>query len=133
MKLKLFPFGPKSIGLQTTEDAVNSFLSKSAAIVLQVHMFSAEGENCLALLCEDAPEKISTQSVSVLCLSVRASVILSDANITTLDQLCAKSEQELMKYRNFGRKSLNEIKEKLANIGLELGCDYFARRAQRSS
>jgi DNA-directed RNA polymerase subunit alpha len=36
-------------------------------------------------------------------------------------QLAMKSEAEMLKYRNFGKKSLNEIKEKLQNLGLSLG------------
>jgi DNA-directed RNA polymerase subunit alpha len=37
-----------------------------------------------------------------------------------------KSEQEMLKYRNFGKKSLNEIKEKLATLGLTLGMTFEA-------
>src|SRR5256885_10818121 len=40
---------------------------------------------------------------------------------TTVGQLAMKSEAEMLKYRNFGKKSLNEIKEKLASLGLGLG------------
>ena len=43
------------------------------------------------------------------------------ANITTVGQLATKTEAEMLKYRNFGKKSLNEIKEKLIELGLGLG------------
>ena len=43
------------------------------------------------------------------------------SNITTVGQLAIKSEAEMLKYRNFGKKSLNEIKDKLTGLGLSLG------------
>jgi DNA-directed RNA polymerase subunit alpha len=46
---------------------------------------------------------------------------LNNANITTVGELAMKSEQEMLKYRNFGKKSLNEIKDKLEALGLSLG------------
>ncbi|MEK9863813.1 MAG: DNA-directed RNA polymerase subunit alpha C-terminal domain-containing protein, partial [Verrucomicrobiota bacterium] len=54
-------------------------------------------------------------------LSVRAANCLNNANITTVGQLAIKSEAEMLKYRNFGKKSLNEIKDKLTGLGLSLG------------
>jgi DNA-directed RNA polymerase subunit alpha len=65
--------------------------------------------------------KILNMSVNEIELSVRAANCLNNANITTVGQLAMKTEQEMLKYRNFGKKSLNEIKEKLAGLGLELG------------
>ena len=46
---------------------------------------------------------------------------MNNANITTVGELAMKSEQEMLKYRNFGKKSLNEIKDKLQQLGLGLG------------
>jgi DNA-directed RNA polymerase subunit alpha len=46
---------------------------------------------------------------------------LNNANITTVGQLAQKTEAEMLKYRNFGKKSLNEIKDKLLQLGLGLG------------
>jgi len=60
-------------------------------------------------------------SVNEIELSVRAANCLNNANITTVGQLAMKTEQEMLKYRNFGKKSLNEIKEKLSALGLTLG------------
>ena len=45
----------------------------------------------------------------------------SNANIQTIGELVQKTEQEMLKTKNFGRKSLNEIKEILASMGLSLG------------
>lgn len=59
--------------------------------------------------------------VSELELSVRASNCLETANIKTIRELVTKEEKDMLEYKNFGRTSLNEIKEQLANMGLTLG------------
>src|SRR2546426_3525521 len=66
-------------------------------------------------------KKLLNMSVNEIELSVRAANCLNNANITTVGQLAMKTEAEMLKYRNFGKKSLNEIKEKLAALGLSLG------------
>ncbi len=60
-------------------------------------------------------------SVDELELSVRSANCLRNANITKIYQLVGKTEAEMLKTKNFGRKSLNEIKELLADLGLSLG------------
>ncbi len=69
-------------------------------------------------------KKLLNMSVNEIELSVRAANCLNNANITTVGQLAMKSEQEMLKYRNFGKKSLNEIKDKLAALGLGLGMTF---------
>jgi len=66
-------------------------------------------------------KKLLNMSVNEIELSVRAANCLNNANITTVGQLAMKTEAEMLKYRNFGKKSLNEIKDKLQNLGLSLG------------
>jgi DNA-directed RNA polymerase subunit alpha len=61
------------------------------------------------------------KSVEELELSVRSYNCLKNANIRTLRELVQKTEGEMLKTKNFGRKSLNEIKEILATMGLSLG------------
>jgi len=63
-------------------------------------------------------------SVNEIELSVRAANCLNNANITTVGELAQKTESEMLKYRNFGKKSLNEIKMKLAELGLSLGMKF---------
>jgi DNA-directed RNA polymerase subunit alpha len=63
-------------------------------------------------------------SVNEIELSVRAANCLNNANITSVGQLAMKSEAEMLKYRNFGKKSLNEIKDKLQQLGLSLGMKF---------
>lgn len=59
--------------------------------------------------------------VAELELSVRSANCLEAANIITIKDLVTKTEPEMLKYRNFGRKSLNEIKEILSEMGLSFG------------
>ena len=65
--------------------------------------------------------KLLNMSVNEIELSVRAANCLNNANINTVGELAMKTEQEMLKYRNFGKKSLNEIKAKLEQLGLSLG------------
>ena len=61
------------------------------------------------------------KSVEELELSVRSYNCLKNAEIRTISELVQKTEAEMLKTKNFGRKSLNEIKEILTNMGLSLG------------
>jgi len=80
----------------------------------------------------DTPVEISDQdrevwseklnkSVDEMELSVRSYNCLKNANIKTIGELVQKTESEMLKTKNFGRKSLNEIKEILGDMGLSLG------------
>ena len=62
-------------------------------------------------------------SVDELELSVRSSNCLKAANIKTIRDLVQKTEQEMLKYRNFGRKSLSELQVLLEGLGLSFGMD----------
>ncbi|MBH0187567.1 MAG: DNA-directed RNA polymerase subunit alpha [Nitrospira sp.] len=62
-----------------------------------------------------------SRSVNELELSVRAANCLKNANIKTIADLVQKSEGEMLRTKNFGKKSLNEIKEILSEMGLSLG------------
>ena len=72
-------------------------------------------------------KKLLNMSVNEIELSVRAANCLNNANITTVGQLAQKTEAEMLKYRNFGKKSLNEIKDKLQQLGLGLGHEIRSR------
>ncbi|MDI6794350.1 MAG: DNA-directed RNA polymerase subunit alpha [bacterium] len=65
-------------------------------------------------------------SVDELELSVRSANCLRSDNIWTLGELAMRSEQDMLKTRNFGKKSLTEIKEKLVGYGLHLGMEGIA-------
>lgn len=73
---------------------------------------------------EDDKNKVNEnlfRSVDELELSVRSANCLKNADIRTIGELCQKSESEMLKTKNFGRKSLNEIKDILSDMGLHLG------------
>jgi len=66
-------------------------------------------------------EELLAQPVDIIELSVRASNCLKVAKIKTIGELVSKSEDELLSYKNFGKKSLDEIRERLKEMGLGLG------------
>ena len=68
--------------------------------------------------------KLLAMSVFDLELTVRSENCLNNANIATVGKLATKTDRDLLKYRNFGKKSLNEIKEKLQQLGLSLGMKF---------
>ncbi|MAE93161.1 MAG: DNA-directed RNA polymerase subunit alpha [Deltaproteobacteria bacterium] len=77
-----------------------------------------------AVAAHDEPEPLNPhlfRSVDELELSVRSANCLQNANIRYIGELVQRSEGEMLKTKNFGRKSLNEIKEVLSSMELELG------------
>jgi len=105
-----------------------------ASAILQHHLDVFVGYDKNAVEFEEAEDKqdeertklkkLLNMSVNEIELSVRAANCLNNANITSVGQLAMKTEQEMLKYRNFGKKSLNEIKEKLVALGLTLGMTF---------
>jgi DNA-directed RNA polymerase subunit alpha len=105
-----------------------------ASAILQHHLDVFVGYDKNAIEFEEAADKqdeekskmkkLLNMSVNEIELSVRAANCLNNANITTVGQLAMKTEQEMLKYRNFGKKSLNEIKDKLTALGLSLGMNF---------
>ena len=63
-------------------------------------------------------------SIDILELSARAEHCLQRAGVTTIGELCAMSEEELARLRNMGKKTVEEVKEKLCKMGYELRCQY---------
>jgi DNA-directed RNA polymerase subunit alpha len=109
----------------TAKDAV----TQAADILLdQLRLFSDFDETYVEPVQEIDEEKVQREKylskpVAELELSVRSSNCLEAAQITTIRDLVIKTEQDMLKFRNFGRKSLNEIKDFLANMGLSLGME----------
>ncbi|MGK0176591.1 MAG: DNA-directed RNA polymerase subunit alpha [Lentimonas sp.] len=113
-------------GRITPDDAL-----KQTAAIIKHHMDVFDEVSNEAIEFENESKEISEEqnrlrkllnmSVNEIELSVRAANCLNNANITTVGELAMKSEQEMLKYRNFGKKSLNEIKDKLEQLGLSLG------------
>lgn len=113
-------------GRVTPDDA----LTTSAAI-LRHHLDVFVSYDTEILEVHDVEKKLDAEreelrrklmmSVNEIELSVRAANCLNNANITTIGQLVQRTEAEMLKYRNFGKKSLNEIIAKLKELGLSLG------------
>jgi DNA-directed RNA polymerase subunit alpha len=70
--------------------------------------------------------------VSELELSVRSSNCLREANIKTIAELVKKNEDEMLSFKNFGKKSLTEIKELLAGMGLALGMQIDTKKLKKT-
>jgi DNA-directed RNA polymerase subunit alpha len=113
-------------GAVTPQDAVGL-----GAKLLKDHMnifINFEEETEVQEVPQERPAAVYNEnldrSVEELELSVRSYNCLKNANITTIRELVQKSEQEMLKTKNFGRKSLNEIKEILTAMGLGLGMKF---------
>lgn len=113
-------------GSITPEDAL-SYAAKLVKDHLQLFIHVDE-----AVLVEEEPEEdeeiirirnLLKTRVEELELSVRSSNCLRAGNIQTIQDLVTKTEAEMLKYRNFGRKSLNEINSLLEEMDLSLGMD----------
>ena len=69
---------------------------------------------------DNGKEKILEMTIEELDLSVRSFNCLKRASINTVEDLIGKSEEEMMKVRNLGRKSLEEVMQKLSSLGFSL-------------
>lgn len=118
-------------GRITPEDAV-----LQASAILRKHLDVFVNYDDSQIEFDETPQEVSQEnsrlkkllnmSVNEIELSVRAANCLNNANITTVGQLAMKTEAEMLKYRNFGKKSLNEIKDKLLQLSLGLGMKFEA-------
>lgn len=108
-------------------DDAMAYAAKILKEQLTVFINFDETEEIEAKLGDDEPEDRPSlnenlfKTVDSLELSVRAANCLENANIKFLGELVTRTEAEMLKTKNFGRKSLNEIKDILAEMGLSLG------------
>ena len=81
---------------------------------------------------DNEKEKVLEMNIDELELSVRATNCLRSANVALVGELVQRSENEMLKTKNFGRKSLDEIKEVLHDMGLDFGMkvDGFEKKYQ---
>ena len=101
-----------------------------AAKVLTEHLnlfvnLSDKGTNTEIMIekSEQGKEKVLEMTIEELDLSVRSFNCLKRAGINTVEDLINKSEEDMMKVRNLGRKSLDEVAEKLNSLGFQLQAD----------
>lgn len=113
-------------GRVTPEEAL-----KDAIAILRHHLdvfdcvssgaIEIDGKSRIVESDENRLRKLLNMSVNEIELSVRAINCLNNAGILTVGELASKSEADMLKYRNFGKKSLTEIKNRMEQLGLSLG------------
>ena len=111
-----------SLGSKLLSEHLNIFINLEEPIELQVEPLVEEEEVVL--------NEHLDKSVEELELSVRSYNCLKNANIRTIRELVHKTEADMLKTKNFGRKSLNEIKEILVGMGLGLGMHFDQQETQ---
>jgi DNA-directed RNA polymerase subunit alpha len=110
-------------GAVAPDDAV-AFAAKILKEQLNIFINFEEGAEPIEQKVDEEQEKLNEnlwRTVDELELSVRSANCLQNANIKYIGELVQKTEAEMLKTKNFGRKSLKEIKEILAEMGLSLG------------
>ena len=117
----------------TTDGRVSADIAlKSSAVILkkQLEVFEKIDNQEVSIAAPENTDETDARaelvrklrmSVNDIELSVRAANCLNSASINTVGELVVKTEADMLKYRNFGKKSLNEIKDKLNELGLRLG------------
>jgi DNA-directed RNA polymerase subunit alpha len=100
-----------SIGAKIMQEHLNLFVELND---------SAEGMEIMVEKEENQKEKALEMTIEELELSVRSFNCLKRASINTVEELTHKSEEDMMKVRNLGKKSLDEVKKKLEELGLSL-------------
>jgi DNA-directed RNA polymerase subunit alpha len=98
-----------SLAAKVLSEHLNLFINLSDAAEDVTVMNETEDEN---------KDKVTEMQIEEMELSVRSYNCLKRAGISTVGELCAKTQDEMMKVRNLGRKSLDEVVEKLSEMGL---------------
>ncbi|MDF2548773.1 DNA-directed RNA polymerase subunit alpha [Anaerosolibacter sp.] len=100
-----------SLGAKIMNEHLNLFINLTSHIDNVEIMVEKE---------EDKKEKVLEMTIEELDLSVRSYNCLKRAGINTVEELTTKSEEDMMKVRNLGKKSLEEVQQKLQELGLDL-------------
>ncbi|MFQ6610560.1 MAG: DNA-directed RNA polymerase subunit alpha C-terminal domain-containing protein, partial [Fidelibacterota bacterium] len=113
-------------GSTSPKDAINHAAS---IIRSQISFFMFSDSNMIKAVNEDEVNEameiksILEKSIDEMELSVRSYNCLQAAGIRTIGELVGKEESEMLRYKNFGRKSLTELVEKLTSMNLHFGMD----------
>lgn len=105
------PSDAVSLAAKVLSDHLNSFINLSE---------NAKKIEVMAQTEEDGKEKVLEMNIDELELSVRSYNCLKRAGINTVEELCSRTSEDMMKVRNLGRKSLDEVLAKLKELGLSL-------------
>jgi DNA-directed RNA polymerase subunit alpha len=122
----IHPRDAVSLAAKLVRDHLNIFINLEESVELPAEAQSEQPRG-------SALNENLDKSVEELELSVRSYNCLKNANIRTIRDLVQKTEAEMLKTKNFGRKSLNEIKEILHSMGLSLGMRLDQPAAQPQS
>jgi DNA-directed RNA polymerase subunit alpha len=114
------------------KDSLSIFITFEEEVVepAQVPAAPAAGANAVPAADVERLRELLNQPVDIIELSVRASNCLKAAKIRTIGDLVSKTDEELIGYKNFGKKSLDEIKERLTELSLSLGMDVASISGQ---
>jgi len=118
----------------TTDGRISPHEALNFATQIGIHHFQVFDEIKLQAISFDSDQESKDSDkdailsklalkINEIELSVRSTNCLSQANIETIAELVVMPESDMLKFRNFGKKSLNEIKAKLEEMGLHLGMD----------
>jgi DNA-directed RNA polymerase subunit alpha len=116
-----------AVGPQDAVAMAAKLLKDHMAIFINFEETAEEELDCPTSESERLQEQLG-RSVDELELSVRSYNCLKNASIQTIGDLVTKTEAEMLKTKNFGRKSLNEIKDILSEMGLSLGMDVDVKK-----
>ena len=105
------PSDAVSLAAKVLSDHLRSFIDLSDKSS-RIHVIAAEEEN--------SKDKVLEMNIDELELSVRSYNCLKRAGINTVEELCNRTSEDMMKVRNLGRKSLEEVLSKLKELGLSL-------------
>lgn len=110
------------------KDSLSIFITFEEEEVAPVEEATAAGTAAAAVGTPDTERlrELLNQPVDIIELSVRASNCLKAAKIRTIGDLVSRKDEELISYKNFGKKSLDEIKERLTELNLSLGMELPA-------
>ncbi|MFC1566725.1 DNA-directed RNA polymerase subunit alpha [bacterium] len=105
------------------KDSMNIFINSDETEGEEVAVVTEPKQDQETKQKEGKIDELLDQPVDIIELSVRSSNCLRNAKIKTIRELITKQEVELLNYKNFGKKSLDEIKDKLKEMKLDLGMD----------
>jgi len=124
-KLTLEVWTSSAVSPRDAVGLASKLMKDHLSIFINIEEDDEEGEEGTPVEISDQDREVwmekLNKSVDEMELSVRSYNCLKNANIRTIGELVQKTEAEMLKTKNFGRKSLNEIKEILAEMGLSLG------------
>jgi DNA-directed RNA polymerase subunit alpha len=105
------------------KDSLSIFITFEEEEVAVAEPVAAIGATSVSTPDAERLRELLGQPVDIIELSVRASNCLKAAKIRTIGDLVSRKDDELISYKNFGKKSLDEIKERLTELNLSLGMD----------